>query len=427
MRKVVCVLLVLGVDALSPAILRAAMPTASINPSSGNGWSQTFTVTVSDTSGYQDIKGFNILFSSNFSGANACWLYVQANSIGADVWLASDNASTWSDVGVSRDGGPDVAVENSQCSFSGSTTKAYFDGINTMTLIIPLTFTAKFNGTKSIFLRAVSNTGSDTGYQIKGSWTVNTSTAGPNFTFSVTPSSQTVTASLQTSFTVTVTALNGFAGQVNCSLSGLPPNTNTDYSTNSCPSIQTTSSQSVSFYVDTSRSTPPGSYTLTLTGTSGALSHTAKVTLIVRSPQAPTTSVTPSSGSGLSQTFTFAASSVDGYSDVQGAHVLFNSTLSATHACWLYLERGGGRLWLASDDASGWNFIYPGSTSTIQNSQCSISGSSYKATGSGNTVTVTVGITFTSSFAGAKTIFMEAISMENADSGYEKKGTWTVP
>jgi hypothetical protein len=427
MRKVVCVLLALRVVALSPAVLRAAMPTASISPSSGNGWSQTFTVTVSDTSGYQDIRGFNVLFSANFSGTNACWLYVQANSIGADVWLASDNASTWSNVQVSRDGGPDVTVQNSQCSFSGSTTRAYFDGINTMTLIISLTFTSKFAGTKNIFLRAVSNTGSDTGYQIKGSWTVNTSTGGPDFTFAVAPTSLTVTAGRSGTLTVTVTALNGFASQVNCTLSGLPPNTITDYGTTSCPSIQTTSSQSVSFYVEPSSSAPPGTYTLTFTGAGGGLSHTAKVTLIVRSPTAPATSVTPSSGSGLSQTFTFAASSVDGYLDVQGGHVLFNSSLSGTHACWLYIERGGGRLWLASDDASGWNFIYPGTASTIQNSQCSISGSSYKANGSGNTVTVTVDITFTSSFAGTKTIFMEAISMENADSGYEKKGTWTVP
>jgi len=423
MRKAVRLWLVLSGAVLSPGVLRAAMPTASISPSSGNGWSQTFTVTVSDTSGYQDIKGFNVLFSANFSGANACWLYVQANSIGADVWLASDNASTWSDVVVSRDGGADVTVENSQCSFSGSTTKAYFDGINTMTLIIPLTFTSNFAGTKSIFLRAVSNEGADTGYQIKGSWTVNTSTAGPNFTFSVTPSSQTVTAERQTTFTITVKALNGFAGQVNCTVSGLPPNIASD----NCPSIQTTSSQSDTYYIDTSTSTPPGTYTLTFTATSGTLSHSAKVTLIVRSPQAPTTSVTPSSGSGLSQTFTFVASSVDGWADVDGFHVLFNSTLNAAHACWLYRDRTVGRLWLASDDTSSWNFVDPGSASTIQNSQCSISGSSYKTTGSGNAVTVTVNITFTSAFAGTKTIFMEAMSLENADSGYQKKGTWTVP
>jgi uncharacterized membrane protein len=98
----------------------------------------------------------------------------------------------------------------------------------------------------------------------------------PNFTLSATPSSQTVTAGANTSYTVTTAAQNGFGGSVALSVSGLPSGASASFSPTS---ISGAGSSALS--VTTTSSVAAGTYTLTVTGTSGSLSHTATVTLVV--------------------------------------------------------------------------------------------------------------------------------------------------
>ena len=78
-----------------------------------------------------------------------------------------------------------------------------------------------------------------------------------------------------TSYSVTISPTGGFTGQVTFSVSGLPSGANGSFS----PNPATTSS---SLSVTTSASTPAGTYTLTLTGVSGALTHNTVATLRVR-------------------------------------------------------------------------------------------------------------------------------------------------
>jgi hypothetical protein len=96
----------------------------------------------------------------------------------------------------------------------------------------------------------------------------------PDFSIGATPSSQTVTRGSSTTYTVTVTAINGFSGTVNFSVNGLPFRASANFN-----------QQSVSQYtmtVTARKQTPTGSSTLRITGTSGGLVHSVTVTLVVR-------------------------------------------------------------------------------------------------------------------------------------------------
>lgn len=101
-------------------------------------------------------------------------------------------------------------------------------------------------------------------------------TAPPDFSVSATPSSQTVAPANGTSYTVSVTPSNGFTGNVSFSVSGLPSGATASFTPTSV-----SGSGSSTMAVSTSSSTPTGTYPLTITATSGTLTHSTQVTLIV--------------------------------------------------------------------------------------------------------------------------------------------------
>src|SRR5436305_813999 len=96
----------------------------------------------------------------------------------------------------------------------------------------------------------------------------------PDFSVSASPSSQAVTTGGSTSFTVSVTALNGFTATVALSVSGVPNGATASFNSSSI-----NPSGSSTLNVSTVSSVAAGSFTLTVTGTSGNLTHAASVTL----------------------------------------------------------------------------------------------------------------------------------------------------
>ncbi len=100
--------------------------------------------------------------------------------------------------------------------------------------------------------------------------------SGPDFSISVSPSSQTVKRGSSATYTVTVAALNGFNGVVTFSVSGLPANSTAQFSPTSVTG-QGTSTLTVS----TSKKTATGNFTLTITGTSGSLTNSTTAGLTV--------------------------------------------------------------------------------------------------------------------------------------------------
>jgi hypothetical protein len=98
----------------------------------------------------------------------------------------------------------------------------------------------------------------------------------PDFSVATTPASQTISPGTGTSYSVNVTPSNGFSGSVTFNVSGLPSGATATFNPSSV-----SSAGSSNLSVNTSSSTPAGSYPLKITATSGSLTHTTQVTLVV--------------------------------------------------------------------------------------------------------------------------------------------------
>jgi subtilase family serine protease len=137
----------------------------------------------------------------------------------------------------------------------------------------------------------------------------------PDFTVSVAPSSQTVAPGAPTiAYTITVTPSQGFNGVVSLSQSLNPSDSTVTVSLPLSVTIpaNSTTPVSVTMTVGTTASTPPRSYTITVTGTSGSLTHSANATLVVATPDfsisALPSSRTVKRGSGTSYAVTVTPS-----------------------------------------------------------------------------------------------------------------------
>jgi len=131
----------------------------------------------------------------------------------------------------------------------------------------------------------------------------------PDFTLAVSPSSATTTPGGTVSYDISVASVNGFAGDVSLSLSGLPPEVGTPTFT---PAVVSTAGSS-QLTITTSATAPTGSYPLTVTGTSGSTTHSVSITLVVDAPPDFALSVSPSSVKvyrGKTATYTVSVSPV---------------------------------------------------------------------------------------------------------------------
>jgi hypothetical protein len=165
------------------------------------------------------------------------------------------------------------------------------------------TATTTPTGTYPLTIRGVSGTLS---HSASATLVVN---AAPDFSLSATPASRSVGGSVtSTTYSVTITPINGFNNPVMLDASGPLIGALGAFS----PNPATTSS---ALTVSITSSTPAGSYTLTLTGTSGSVSHSTTVTLVVNadfSLGASPTSRTISHGQSTS--YTIAIKALNGFS-----------------------------------------------------------------------------------------------------------------
>jgi Beta-propeller repeat len=156
------------------------------------------------------------------------------------------------------------------------------------------------------------------------------------------------------------------------------------------------------------------------------------ITSIVNPTIAPM-GVNPPSGSGLTQTFSFTFTDPKGFSDLYVLDVLISTFLDGQTACYFALAPTGattGYLYLVDDAGDGGYTVgspmaLPSSNS-VQNNQCTLNGVGSSISASGNTLTLTLAVTFNSAWVGNKAIYMAARS-NTQNSGWQAIGTWDVP
>jgi len=130
--------------------------------------------------------------------------------------------------------------------------------------------------------------------------------------------------------------------------------------------------------------------------------------------QITVTSLTPArtaAASGTPQSFAAVLTDSKGAADFGVVNMLVNNFIDGRQACYVAYAASANTLYLVDDtgDAGGpfaGGMVLNGSAGTIQNSQCSISGAGSSAAMSGNTLTLTLNITFKSAFTGNRAIWV---------------------
>jgi hypothetical protein len=140
-------------------------------------------------------------------------------------------------------------------------------------------------------------------------------------------------------------------------------------------------------------------------------------------------SVTPASGtsaSGTPQSFAFKFADDNGPSDLNGALVRIGTSPSSGDltTCSFSYVRSTNRLELVTGAAASVGGIL-GTSTILQSQQCSIDLGPATALWTGNTLTLTLPISFLPPIAGPNQIWMDAQGA-SMDSGWFQEGTWTV-
>ncbi len=455
-----------AVSATGGSIARTVAVTVdavSVTPASGNGLQQSFTVNYFDAAGATDLSTVLVWFNGTSSSAvNSC--QVEYSGASNMLYLLNDAGAAW--LGPVTPGAAGT-VQNSQCVVNGANSSVAASG-NNLTLNAALSFLPAFAGAKNIYGNASSATGSTSGWTQLGTWTV-TGTAQPPQTTSVTPSSgsgSSQTFSLVYTDPAGASDLSTLLALINSGLSGpgacdltmdavhnalyllndgatawLGPVTpgvagtvqNSQCTVNGAKSSMVASGNTVTLNV--ALSFQPGfagakniyANASTIGGLTAGWTQLGTWTVTGAQQPPQTTSVTPSSGSGSSQTFTLVYTDPAGASDLSTLLALINSGLSGPGACDLTMDAVHSALYLLNDGATAWlGPVTPGVAGTVQNSQCTVNGANSSVVASGNTVTLKVSLSFQPGFAGAKNIYANASTIGGLTAGWTQLGTWTV-
>jgi hypothetical protein len=149
-------------------------------------------------------------------------------------------------------------------------------------------------------------------------------------------------------------------------------------------------------------------------------------------------SITPQNGSGNAGTFTGVFSHTGGVNQLSLGYMLFLPTpnvvqFTAQGSCLIEFNNTSSGIRLINDAGTGWigpiegvpigSVIQP----VLSNSYCTVNVQSATAFRSGNTLSVTVPVTFTNSLGPVLGTFLQAQDIRSVWSGMTQMGNWVIP
>jgi hypothetical protein len=429
----------------------------SVSPNAGTGSAQTFTFLYSDTVIASNLSNVALLFNTSVNAAGACYVVYSISS--SSVALISDSGVGSSSLPL----GSSSTLQNSQCVIG--TTSASVSGLS-LTFTVAITFKGAFNGAKNIYMED-STASLNSGFVQMGTYTVNAggspvavsavpgsgSGVGERFSFTVADpggsgfinsaailfaSSLNMTNACYliwdgTANTVSLTFNNPANGQTPFAPGATGVATNQQCTMNAANSTIVKGVTQVVITLDlTFNSTFFGPKNIYLLANEAfATSGWTTVGTWTVTGGAPTAnSLSPSSGSGSLQTFTFTVSDSSSETNLTGMSILITpgSPAEIANACYVVFSTTVTTATIGLWDNTGNTTLSTknlGSTATLQNSQCAV-GSTVNFI-SGDSFEFQIQLQFnTTNFAGTQNIYLQA-NEPSANSGFVYQGTWTVP
>ena len=416
---------------------------------------QTFTLVYSDSSGVSDLKEVFALINTPFRASAACYVaYVPSTNL---MYLYSDAGTGVTSTAVTP--GSSAVAANSQCSLAGTGSSVTTSG-NNLTLSVALTFSASFAGQKSVFLSAAGQTATS-GWIQKGTWTP--AIAGPPSVTSITPSTgagvtsqfsinyadPSGAADLSEVFVLFNTTLNPsnacYVGYVVATnkmylyndagtaflITAVTPGTAVSASNSQCTLNGANSAITAS--ADNLILTVSLTFSGTFLGQKNAYELAAGKTQSSGWVQKGTfntsppfvLSESPSSGTGLVQTFTAIYVDPSGISDLTSVTLRVGPLLQA-NGCDVSYFPATNQMELLNDAGTAFlpTIVTPGTATSVSNSRCTLNGMGSSIGVSGNNLTMNAALTFASNFYGQQFISAYAIG-KTASGGLEQFGSWT--
>lgn len=457
--------------------------TISVSPSGGTGSAQTFALRYSDSAGAASLDQTWVWFNATFAerAADSCLLYYDNDD--ARLYLLNDAGNTWMPGLLATA----ATLRNSQCSVSLASSGWSMSGTEA-TLSLAMSFEPAYAGAKNVYMYAADAGGVNTGWSDLGDWGVPASSSGPpppaapsigvsavaatpdsgsgsTQTFSLAYASTAGASDLSTTWVwFNATFSNNSAGSCllyydryasrlyllndagdawmpgSVSAAGTLQNSQCSVALGSSAvsSSGTTLTLSLAMtfknayaghknvylYANNAAGTASGWHDRGDWIASGTGTPPPAETAVVSAVRA-----SPDQGLGSSQVFALQYADSFGATDLSKSWVWFTPIFSSdsSGSCLIYHQRATGQVFLLNDAGTAFLSGALGTGQVLGNSQCSISLYGSWAAASGNTLTVNLLVSFSSSYSGRQNIYMYAENDARANSSWQYRGYWNVP